>query len=399
MFRSSDSASEIVKATQDSASPPRIPLFPSCTLQRNSLYEIDSHLPGARQPLAQPLSLVVPPAAKQTSITRPTALPSLPVEFSEGANAPMSPPTAIRASMATGYSFPPEIAQKVDAVFGAPVRAGGLAEFFSPVLPQATWEIRNPEPDGTGVSFHITAVAKNGAIDFQTGWAIRRDTDGAIELHVFDLHVAPHRRGHGLTSHIEKRTTALLRAFSLNEQTRITAVAGFNNDPNTGRPQLGIGTYLHAVRGYLYADEAGVSSEYFIFSEPRSDMSERQRLASDFDAWVETEPTLQYRNRSLTLPERRPLRGLAGRCEQPFELAKLDISGLTALVEGADGRSTRTSLGKAFLLSGHASIWCAVRFINDAAQDSPPHIKALRLASKKQFEQHCSQPRPEFQQR
>ncbi|HET6343933.1 MAG TPA: hypothetical protein VFH51_03325, partial [Myxococcota bacterium] len=239
--------------------------------------------------------------------------------------------------------------------------------------------------------FTLSALSRAGEVIFEVGCAARRDPSGAIELHTYSAHVDPDFRGFGLTAQAEERLTALLRALSSHPDTRVTLAAGFQDDPNSGEPQASVGTYLHATRGYLYADSIGVTSEYFTFDDGTSFGNDKQRLSDAFDAWCDTEPTLRKDGRPATPEERQSLRGLLSACRQPFELAAFDQAGFTAEVDIPGLGSAPAPLGKAYLLSSRAPVWFGVRFVNPPAPGTPATVVRLRQVSDVIFHKSCTE--------
>jgi hypothetical protein len=342
-----------------------------------------------------------PVAAAQAS-TAPQPAPAAPI-VGAGLRPPppefrVAPPllpvpdgAALRELVCQGAPFPADVAAPLKAILGVPVRAGGVAALFAPLLPQATFCVSEAEPDGSGISFTLSGLSRAGEVIFAVGCTARRDPSGAIELHTYSAHVAPEFRGFGLTAQAEERLTALLRALSSHPDTRVTLAAGFWADPNSGEPQPSVGTYLHATRGYLYADSMGVTSEYFGFDDGTPIGEDWRRLSDVFDAWCDNEPTLRKDGRPATPEERQSLHGALRACRQPFELAAFDRAGFSAEVDIPGLGSAPAPLGKAYLLSSRAPVWFGVRFVNPPAPDAPEALVKLRQVSDALFHKSCTE--------
>lgn len=329
------------------------------------------------QPVAVPA--FVPPIPAPDAPTLTTAPPA---DFrAVPPAAPIPDAQGLKRLLARGTAFPPEVAAALQTMAGTPIRAGGIAAYFAPLLPHCTWVVTGARLTEPGVGFDLSAIDRTGQIAFAATCNMTRHAKGALELHLSNAHVDPTYRGWGLTAQGEQRTGALLQALSNDPESRITLAAGFMNNPNTGAQQPGIGTFLHARRGYLFADAFNANSPFFRFDDGKRQHGQRAMSAALRD-WLLTEPTLTYPGVELTAGNRRTLHSKMMNFRMPYQYAEFDVPNYTAQAPGQDAPM---ALGKAFLLSDKAPVWCGVRFVNPPSPYADERVRKARADSSARF--------------
>ena len=352
----------------------------------------ENHYAHATTRAAQPSAVAMPTPASRVAQALDTpgdAAPATDEIIIAPQQVQVASPREICATLAAGRPFKPVVAAKLQQIFRRTLTADGFAQLFQRVLPGARWLVSDDDLDGPGISFTLSAIDRTGRVVFEVGVAICAWTDGATEIYNHSGDVDPMYRGLGITAHCEVLQEALLRALSRHPNSRLSARPSTMTDANTGKEQLGIGAYLHAKRGYLFADSMGVLSPFTGLRHSPYDNVNRPvmhhvLMAKHFADWVMQDKNLRHGDSAADAATRRKLIELANRCRQPFEFLRLQMPGVTSAIPTPAGRK-ECSVGKAFLLSGWAPEWCGTRFVNPPAPEVAPSVKEVRTISQTIF--------------
>ena len=301
---------------------------------------------------------------------------------------PAAAPSAAEctATLVQGEPFAAPIDALMQNIFGIPVTREGFERLYSRLMPNATWLVTSVlnMKDGPyanmpenmrdqGVSFVMSGIDRTGKVAINGIMYFKRHADNAIEFYISDADVDMEFRGSALSARSELLQQAILRAISTHPDSRLTLFAGQASNPNSGKEDKAIGVYLHALRGYLFAENYGYKFDWCADSELRCErdvgalrqLSDRDLLAHELLNWVEHDASVQFADapKDVTLAL---LRKQVAAMTYPAEFALLDVPGVQAFMDGKHGPQLQP-IGKAFMLSGCAPFWRGVRYVGPAA--------------------------------
>lgn len=285
---------------------------------------------------------------------------------------------ALRAILTAGRPFPSPIDARMQAIFGMPVTHEGFERLFTPLLPSATFVVSEMRAmDHETVSFMLSALERTGRVVMQVVANFARHADGSIEFFCSDAEVEEDYRGTALTARSELLQESMMREASSHPESRLCLQGGYADNANTGARDRAIGTYLHAIRGYLFAESLGVDSEFYETDGKRSErdvgaldkLSDRDLMLEHFWHWIDHEPTLQYNGHALDDEARAILTKKLNRCVHPGQFAIVKVPGLTVEISAPGREPVRTEeIGRTYMLSGTAPIWRGLRYVNPAKE-------------------------------
>lgn len=269
-----------------------------------------------------------------------------------------------------GRPLPPEIARALRDLLGLECSLDGLARLYQPSFPGVRAFVIHPRvaPD-RAVELTILGVARDGRPAWTASRAFVLGRDGSVEIHRGFDEIAPAYQNRNATIDLLHRELELLALARRGPSSRLTSDAE------------GVGRYLCALHGFVYADE--------------TDEGPPVRSNRPFDAEVDRERLVEAAERYLEDAGRRlglgrlAIEGAqeeARKARAPWDLARLRFVGVEPRrADGVDGAIGVTALGRDFLLARETPPWRAALYLSPRDRSLRDGGDAYRLEKTRNY--------------
>lgn len=278
-------------------------------------------------------------------------------------------------SLTCGAPFKTEVAAHIESLVGSKITAGGLLDAYRAALPGTHAVIDTPDVGESKVSYRVRWLNNAGEELARLERDLIKDKDGSLELHRFGTWVDPSQRGRGLSAHIFKAETGLMKALSVHPRTRFTLVAGGSSKTQRSPEQI-VGAYAWGNFGFDFAEDHGIDSfdgygrldRWAEDATKTAHLGDLDVLRTRFCSWVDTKV------KSGELPKNGAfvveLKKSAELWNHPWDISHFDVQGVSLDVD-LGGRKVPSHIGKAFLTSGQAAFWKGVFLVNPSKTKGP----------------------------
>lgn len=262
------------------------------------------------------------------------------------------------AGLSDGRPLPPAVGRAMRALLGMDCSRDGLARLFQPSFPGVRAFVVQPRvaPDQS-VELTLVGVARDGRPVWTGTRAFVLGRDGSVEIHRGFDEIEPAFQHRNTTVDLIQRELELLEITGRGENSRLTIDAE------------GVGRYLCALHGFVFADETDEGPPVRS-NRPFDADSDREQLIEAAERFLEETGTKLGLGRIAIEGAREEAR----RAETALDFARIGFAGVPRrFVDGTDGMTGATLLGRDFLLGRDTPSWRAALYMR-------PPTPSTRLA-------------------